>query len=205
MDIPTTSSDRISLINETVNEPEQEHAEKESDMSVHQDTVQEAGPSLPFETTESAEPVEEITADETAHPHQETGVRESADEEVPAVYEKPVNEEQSLVEERSVDEEPETGVPSEPIKKEPERRKRSHLPFNVLMLKQDKRQMDTRNSSVRPEGSLQWRDKGPLNKQHLPFKRHVLKNLLKTCSAQKKSRLNRCRYKEKKRSRATVN
>ncbi|CAN7256259.1 DNA translocase FtsK [Rossellomorea sp. LjRoot5] len=153
VDIPTTSSDRISLINETVNEPEQEHAEKESDMSVHQDTVQEAGPSLPFETTESAEPVEEITADETAHPHQETGVRESADEEVPAVYEKPVNEEQSLVEERSVDEEPETGVPSEPIKKEPERRKRSHLPFNVLMLKQDKRQMDTRNSSVRPEGS----------------------------------------------------
>ncbi|OXS59405.1 DNA translocase FtsK [Bacillus sp. V-88] len=140
--IPTTSNERISLINEP------EPVKEEPDMARQLDTVPEAGPSLQFEAAESDEPVEEITADETAHTHQET-----AEEEGPAVYEKPVNEEQSLVEESPVDEEPEAAVPSEPIKKEPERRKRSHLPFNVLMLKQDKRQMDTRRSSLRTEGS----------------------------------------------------
>ncbi|WP_442970861.1 DNA translocase FtsK [Rossellomorea sp. LJF3] len=142
--IPTTSHERISLIDEV------EPVKEEPDMAVHRETVQEAGPSLQFE---SAEPVEEVPAGETAQPHQETAVLETPGEEGPAVYEKPVNEEQSLVEERPVDEEPEAAIPSEPIKEEPERRKRSHLPFNVLMLKQDKRQMDTRRSSVRTEGS----------------------------------------------------
>ncbi|MGG3914970.1 DNA translocase FtsK [Rossellomorea vietnamensis] len=135
--IPTTSNERISLINES------EPLKEEPDMARQLDTVPEAGPSLQF-----AEPVQEVAASETAQMHQET-----AEEEGPAVYEKPVNEEQSLVEESPIDEEPEADVPSEPIKKEPERRKRSHLPFNVLMLKQDKRQMDTRRSSVRTEGS----------------------------------------------------
>ena len=140
--IPTPSHERISLINEP------EPVKEEPDMAIQHDTAQEAGPSLQFEEKESAEPVQEVPAGEAAQHHQET-----AEEEGPAVYEKPVNEEQSLVEESPVDEEPEAAVPSEPIKKEPERRKRSHLPFNVLMLKQDKRQMDTRRSSLRTEGS----------------------------------------------------
>ncbi|PFG05043.1 DNA translocase FtsK [Bacillus sp. es.034] len=140
--IPTPSHERISLINEP------EPVKEEPDMAIQHDTAQEAGPSLQFEETESAEPVQEVPAGEAAQHHQET-----AEEEGPAVYEKPVNEEQSLVEESPVDEETEAAVPSEPIKKEPERRKRSHLPFNVLMLKQDKRQMDTRRSSLRTEGS----------------------------------------------------
>lgn len=140
--IPTPSHERISLINEP------EPVKEEPDMAIQHDTAQEAGTSLQFEETESAEPVQEVPAGEAAQHHQET-----AEEEGPAVYEKPVNEEQSLVEESPVDEEPEAAVPSEPIKKEPERRKRSHLPFNVLMLKQDKRQMDTRRSSLRTEGS----------------------------------------------------
>ncbi|UXH43818.1 DNA translocase FtsK [Rossellomorea vietnamensis] len=140
--IPTSSHECISLINEP------EPVKEEPDMAVHRDTAQEEGPSLQFEAAESAKSVQEVPAGETAQPHQE-----SAEEEGPAVDEKPVIEEEPLVEESHVDEEPEATVPSEPIKKEPERRKRSHLPFNVLMLKQDKRQMDSRKSSVRTEGS----------------------------------------------------
>ncbi|MCR8850191.1 FtsK/SpoIIIE domain-containing protein [Rossellomorea sp. SC111] len=143
-DTPPTSSERISLINEP------DPVEEEPDRSVHGDTIQEAGPSLVTETMETAEPVQEIPAGEPEHSQQETVVLESEDEEVPAVNENPV---EPVVEENPVVEEPEATVSSEPIKKEPERRKRSHLPFNVLMLKQDKRQMDTRRSSVRTEGS----------------------------------------------------
>ncbi|MCC5801627.1 DNA translocase FtsK [Rossellomorea vietnamensis] len=145
--IPTSSHERISLINEP------EPVKEEPDMAGQRDTVQESGPSLQFEAAETVEPVQEVPADVKAQMHQETAVVGTAEEEGPAVDEKPFMEEESLVEESPVDEEPEAAVPSEPIKKEPERRKRSHLPFNVLMLKQDKRQMDTRRSSVRTEGS----------------------------------------------------
>ncbi|MGG4166190.1 DNA translocase FtsK [Rossellomorea vietnamensis] len=143
-DSPPTTSERISLINEP------DPVEEEPEMLVHRDEIQEAGPSLVSETMETAEPVQEIPAGEPEHSRQETVVLESVDEEVPDANEKHV---EPVAEENQVEEEPEATESSEPIKKEPERRKRSHLPFNVLMLKQDKRQMDTRRSSARTEGA----------------------------------------------------
>ena len=124
-DAPRLSNERISLITET--ESAVEKADKEP--------VQEDTPTVQNETAqESAESVQE-----TDPSYQEKEVLKS------------VTEEEQTVEKSTVEEEPEADVPAEPVKEEPQRRKRSHLPFNVLMLKQDKRQMDMRKPSVRTE------------------------------------------------------
>jgi DNA segregation ATPase FtsK/SpoIIIE, S-DNA-T family len=130
--ISTTSSERISLITE----PEQPLRE-EPDKSIHQEPGQEVDPPIKKEITQ-----------ETTDSVKDAPVREES----PSFQEKTIDEDPA-VEESRVEDEPEAAVPSEPIKEEPQRRKRSHLPFNVLMLKQDKRQMDSRKSSGRMEGS----------------------------------------------------
>jgi DNA segregation ATPase FtsK/SpoIIIE, S-DNA-T family len=98
------------------------------------------------------EPVQDLDS-----PAQSTIIQESRD----SVMEAPVREESPSFEEKTTAEDPdeesleegesEAAVPSEPVKEEPQKRKRSHLPFNVLMLKQDKRQMDSRKSIGRTE------------------------------------------------------
>ncbi|MDX8345273.1 DNA translocase FtsK [Rossellomorea sp. YZS02] len=114
--IPQNSSERISLITEMT--------EEEPDVALDHEQVHEVDSSVGTGT--DSEPTE--------------GVIEG-----PAPDKKNVVVE-PLVEESSLETEKEVSAPKEPAKEEPQRRKRSHLPFNVLMLKQDKRQMDTRKA-----------------------------------------------------------
>ncbi|PFA69657.1 cell division protein FtsK [Bacillus sp. AFS015802] len=134
-DAQPESSERISLITET--EPQKDEPESLEPL----EPLQDEGPSL---ENESADPVQEVPSVEAVQPQLETEIQESV------VVEGSVAEEEPVAEVSRVEEEPKA---VEPAKEEPQRRKRSHLPFNVLMLKQDKRQMDSRKSAQRPERS----------------------------------------------------
>ncbi|MBN8192028.1 DNA translocase FtsK [Bacillus sp. NTK074B] len=119
-DSSKTSGERITLITDLTKE--------EPDVSRDHEQVHEVD--SPVGTSTDLETTDEVT--ESSAPEEET-----IDEEPGVEGSSPENERE--------------GVESkEPIKEEPQRRKRSHLPFNVLMLKQDKRQMDTRKATAVP-------------------------------------------------------
>ncbi|MGM0853559.1 MAG: DNA translocase FtsK [Bacillota bacterium] len=128
-------NERVSLISE-MEQPTQEleyssHKEKELN-----DSVEEEPPQQPVHSAREDEENEE-QVQELDHPIQEIPVQE------------PVVQSESTIEEKRVGEESEPTRPQQaPREEEPQRRKRSHLPFNVLMLKQDKRQLDTRKRSA---------------------------------------------------------
>lgn len=136
-------NERVSLISELEQPQELEyssHNENEPN-----DSVQEEPPRQPdrsaWENEEQVQgpdhPVQETPVQEPDHPVQETPIQE------------PVVQSKSKSEEKRVEEKSEP-TPSQqaPREEESQRRKRSHLPFNVLMLKQDKRQLDTRKRSA---------------------------------------------------------
>ncbi|WRP08886.1 DNA translocase FtsK [Rossellomorea aquimaris] len=150
-------NERVSLISETDQPPQvpeySSHEEKEIN-----DSVQEEPPQQPVHSArENEEQVQEPD-----HPVQETPVQEAPIQEIP-VQETPVQEEpvqepvvqsESTSEEKRVEGKSESARPQQaPREEEPPRRKRSHLPFNVLMLKQDKRQLDTRKRSALNEST----------------------------------------------------
>lgn len=130
-EVPQNPNERVSLISE-MEQPTHEleyssHEEKELN-----DSVQEVPPHSAREDEVNEEHVQE-----PVHPLQEIPVQE------------PVVQNESTSEEKLVEEKPEPAR-SQPAQREeePQRRKRSHLPFNVLMLKQDKRQLDARKRSA---------------------------------------------------------
>jgi DNA segregation ATPase FtsK/SpoIIIE, S-DNA-T family len=139
-EVSQKSNERVSLISE-MEQPTQEleyssHKEKELN-----DSVQEDPPQQPVHAAREDEGNEE-DVQEPVHPVQEKPVQE------------PVAQSGSTIEEKRVEEVSEPARSQQaPREKEPQRRKRSHLPFNVLMLKQDKRQLDTRNRSARNEST----------------------------------------------------
>ncbi|MGM0830131.1 MAG: DNA translocase FtsK [Bacillota bacterium] len=128
-------NERVSLISE-MEQPTQEleyssHKKKELNDSVQEEPLQQ-----PVHCAQEDEENEEYVQ-EPVHPVQETPVQE------------PVVQSESTIEEKRVEEMSDpTRSQQEPREEEPQRRKRSHLPFNVLMLKQDKRQLDTRKRSA---------------------------------------------------------
>ncbi|MGE6755662.1 DNA translocase FtsK [Rossellomorea sp. NPDC071047] len=130
-EVPQNPNERVSLISE-MEQPTHEleyssHEEKELN-----DSVQEVPPHSAREDEVNEEHIQE-----PVHPLQEIPVQE------------PVVQNESTSEEKLVEEKPEPAR-SQPAQREeePQRRKRSHLPFNVLMLKQDKRQLDARKRSA---------------------------------------------------------
>ncbi len=141
---PRKSSERISLITEI------EHAVQEMDDSGQDLEIHEAkGPVENESTQEVVQSVQESQVQDTQSTHQEEPI-----EEAPLLEESPAEEdrEMTIPQQDVKEEEPETTVSQKDIiEEEPPRRKRSHLPFNVLMLKQDKRQMNTSKPPVRAE------------------------------------------------------
>lgn len=122
-------SERVSLISE-MEQPTQEleyssHKQKELDDSVQEDPPQQ--------------PVHSVREDQ--------GNEEHVQEPVHPVQEKPVAQSESMIEEERVEEVSEPARSRQaPREEEPRPRKRSHLPFNVLMLNQDKRQLNKRKA-----------------------------------------------------------
>ncbi|HHP5603937.1 TPA: DNA translocase FtsK [Bacillus paranthracis] len=94
--------------------------------------------------------VEEAPVVEKQPVAEETSVVEEqpAAEETPIVEEQPVAEETSVVEEQSAAEETSV-VEEQPVvqKEEPKREKKRHVPFNVVMLKQDRARLMERHAS----------------------------------------------------------
>ncbi|MFI8574806.1 DNA translocase FtsK [Rossellomorea aquimaris] len=138
-------NERVSLISETEQPAPEYSSHKEKELINH--SVQEEPPQPVHSARENEEQVQE-----PVHPVQVTPVEEKPVQETP-VQEKPVQEpvvqSESLSEEKRVEEKSEPARSQHaPREEEPQRRKRSHLPFNVLMLKQDKRQLDTRKRSA---------------------------------------------------------
>ncbi|WP_299739357.1 DNA translocase FtsK [uncultured Rossellomorea sp.] len=124
-EVSQKSNERISLISELEQAPEEQHLEQE-----HNDSVQDE------------EPIQQ-----PAYSARDEQVQEPAKavHEIPA--QEPVVQNEPPSEDNRVREESESTPPPQPPKgEEPRQRKRSHLPFNVLMLKQDKRQLDTRKA-----------------------------------------------------------
>ncbi|GAB6248858.1 DNA translocase FtsK [Bacillus cereus] len=115
-----------------------------------QPVVEEAPVAEEQQVVEEAPVVEEQSVVEEAPVVEEQRVVEEAPvaEEQPVVEEAPVVEEQSVVEEQPVAEE--TPVAEEqPVvqKEEPKREKKRHVPFNVVMLKQDRTRLMERHAA----------------------------------------------------------
>ncbi|TMU86056.1 DNA translocase FtsK [Bacillus sp. BHET2] len=155
------SSERISLITEIA------QAVEETDDSGRDLESHEAEGSVESDSTqEVVQSVQESQVQDTQTTHQEEPIEESLIEEAPLLEESPVEEdpETTISQQEVIGDEPETTVSRQEVKEEdpettvsqqqdkeeePPRRKRSHLPFNVLMLKQDKRQMNASKPPVR--------------------------------------------------------
>ncbi|WP_172655815.1 DNA translocase FtsK [Rossellomorea aquimaris] len=122
-EVSQSSNERIPLISETEQEPKKQQIKQELN-----DSVQEKEP--------VHQPVYSAREEQGVEPAQ-------AVKEIPA--QEPVVQHEPPTEENQAGEEPEsTPPPQAPREEEPRPRKRSHLPFNVLMLNQDKRQLNKR-------------------------------------------------------------
>ncbi|MCA1057404.1 DNA translocase FtsK [Rossellomorea aquimaris] len=155
------TSERISLITEAPDEepnisivhdqstPVGSDAILETTNPVKEEPVSEESPSFEEEIPAEESVVEEnSTEEETEAVVPPEPIKEEVEEVVPP---EPIKEEvEATTPLEPIKEEAGATAPKEPIKEEPQRRKRSHLPFNVLMLKQDKRQMDTRKTPESP-------------------------------------------------------
>ncbi|MGC9299879.1 DNA translocase FtsK [Bacillus cereus] len=129
---------------------EEQSVVEEAPVVEEQRVVEEAPVAEEQQVVEEAPVVEEQSVVEEAPVVEEQRVVEEAPvaEEQPVVEEAPVVEEQSVVEEQPVAEE--TPVAEEqPVvqKEEPKREKKRHVPFNVVMLKQDRTRLMERHAA----------------------------------------------------------
>ncbi|MEC0057948.1 DNA translocase FtsK [Bacillus cereus] len=129
---------------------EEQQVEEEAPVAEEQQVVEEAPVAEEQRVVEEAPVVEEQQVEEETPVAEEQRVVEEAPvaEEQRVVEEAPVVEEQSVVEEQPVVEE--TPVAEEqPVvqKEEPKREKKRHVPFNVVMLKQDRTRLMERHAA----------------------------------------------------------
>ncbi|MGG2936976.1 DNA translocase FtsK, partial [Bacillus pacificus] len=133
-------------------QPVVEEAAIEEEQSVVEEAVIEEEQPV---VEEAAIEEEQSVVEETPVVEEQPVVEEAAiEEEQPVVEETPVAEEQPVVEEAAIEEEQsvaeETPVAEEPPvvqKEEPKREKKRHVPFNVVMLKQDRARLVERHSA----------------------------------------------------------
>ncbi|QFY02237.1 DNA translocase FtsK [Bacillus cereus] len=152
-----TKKDVQSFANVLIAETEENKRVEEEAPVVEEQSVEEEAPVVEEQSVEEEAPVvEEQSVEEEAPVVEEQSVEEEApvveeqsvEEEAPVVEEQSVEEEAPVVEEQSVEEEVPVAEEQPVVKKEePKREKKRHVPFNVVMLKQDRTRLMERHAA----------------------------------------------------------
>ncbi|MGX5586937.1 DNA translocase FtsK [Bacillus thuringiensis] len=152
-----TKKDVQSFANALIAETEENKRVEEEAPVVEEQSVEEEAPVVEEQSVEEeALVVEEQSVEEEALVVEEQSVEEEApvveeqsvEEEAPVVEEQSVEEEAPVVEEQSVEEEVPVAEEQPVVKKEePKREKKRHVPFNVVMLKQDRTRLMERHAA----------------------------------------------------------